>query len=126
MIKADGSPMGPLLRAINTIAKSLAQKFPNIAVDTLAYQYTQQPPTSGLRPEPNVIIRLVKHLQWPMILPLSCARLDFSRLTLRVFSVRHLEQQRSLAHRSVERCIFPGHQRLVQTDVSNLDLELRC
>ena len=58
MIKADGSPMGPLLRAVNAIAKSLAPKFPRVAVDTLSYQYTQVPPTSGLKPEPNVIIRL--------------------------------------------------------------------
>ena len=58
VIQADGSPMGPLLRAVNAVAKSIAQSYPHIAVDTLAYQYTQQPPTSGLKPEPNVIIRL--------------------------------------------------------------------
>ena len=58
IIKAEGSPMGPLLLAVNAIAKKLAPHFPHIAVDTLAYQYTQPPPTSGTKPEPNVIIRL--------------------------------------------------------------------
>lgn len=49
--------MGPLIRAVNQIAKSLSADFPLVAVDTLAYQYTQPPPTIT-KPEPNVIIRL--------------------------------------------------------------------
>eukprot|EP01048_Picozoa_sp_COSAG05_P020253 COSAG05_NODE_3393_length_2090_cov_1.195379_3_plen_224_part_00 len=57
MIQAEGSPMGPLIRAVNQIARSLAADFPQVAVDTLAYQYTQPPPTITV-PEPNVIIRL--------------------------------------------------------------------
>jgi hypothetical protein len=57
VITAEGSPMGPLLRAVNQIAKALAADFPLVAVDTLAYQWSQPPPT-GTKPEPNVIIRL--------------------------------------------------------------------
>jgi hypothetical protein len=57
VIQAEGSPMGPLIRAVNQIARSLAADFPQVAVDTLAYQYTQPPPTITV-PEPNVIIRL--------------------------------------------------------------------
>eukprot|EP01052_Picozoa_sp_SAG31_P027931 SAG31_NODE_2654_length_5292_cov_2.266898_3_plen_221_part_00 len=57
VMKAEGSPMGPLLRAVNQVAKSLASDYPLVAVDTLAYQYTQPPPTIT-KPEPNVIIRL--------------------------------------------------------------------
>ena len=53
----EGSPMGPLLRAVNEIARAVATAYPRVAVDTLAYQYTQPPPTVT-RPEPNVIIRL--------------------------------------------------------------------
>ena len=49
--------MGPMLRAINTIAKRLKPKFPNVAVDTMAYTYSQPPPKVSV-PEPNVIIRL--------------------------------------------------------------------
>ena len=38
VIQAEGSPMGPLLRAVNEIARALAADFPLVAVDTLAYQ----------------------------------------------------------------------------------------
>ena len=57
IIREEGSPMGPLLRAVNTIAKALAPAFPDVAVDTLAYAYTQTPPRLT-KPEANVIIRL--------------------------------------------------------------------
>lgn len=49
--------LSPRLRAVNTIAKRLRRSFPDIAVDTLAYQGTVTPPTLT-KPEPNVIIRL--------------------------------------------------------------------
>ena len=49
--------MGPLLRAVNQVARSIADEFPLVAVDTLAYQYSQPPPNIT-KPEPNVIIRL--------------------------------------------------------------------
>ena len=37
IIKAEGSPMGPLLRAVNAVAAGIADEFPHVAVDTLAY-----------------------------------------------------------------------------------------
>jgi len=49
--------MGPLLRAVNTIAAAIATDFPQVAVDTLAYQYTRPAPKLT-KPLPNVIIRL--------------------------------------------------------------------
>ena len=57
IIQEEGSPSGPLLRAVNQVAKALATEFPLVAVDTLAYQWSQQPPTKTV-PEHNVIIRL--------------------------------------------------------------------
>ena len=42
---------------MNQVARALAPEFPLVAVDTLAYQYSQPPPTIT-KPEPNVIIRL--------------------------------------------------------------------
>ena len=54
----EGSPIGALLNAVNAIADELADEFPHVAFDTLAYQWTRPAPTSGLRPRPNVIIRL--------------------------------------------------------------------
>lgn len=48
---------GPLLRFVNAIARDIAEDYPHIVIDTLAYQYTRKPPLH-VRPEPNVAIRL--------------------------------------------------------------------
>ncbi|MGC8744792.1 MAG: DUF4838 domain-containing protein [Verrucomicrobiia bacterium] len=53
----EGSPSGSLLEFINYIAEKLEPEFPNVAIDTLAYQYTRKPPKT-LKPRENVIIRL--------------------------------------------------------------------
>ncbi|MCD6362360.1 MAG: DUF4838 domain-containing protein, partial [Armatimonadetes bacterium] len=55
--QAEGSPAGPLLDAVNYVAERVAEKYPDVAVDTLAYQYTRKPP-AHIRPLPNVIVRL--------------------------------------------------------------------
>lgn len=57
VIQEEGSPIGPLLRAVNTIASAIASDFPLVAIDTLAYQYTRPAPLKT-KPLPNVIIRL--------------------------------------------------------------------
>jgi hypothetical protein len=53
----EGSQAGPLLAFVNYIAEKIEAEFPSVAVDTLAYQYTRQPPKT-LRPRSNVIVRL--------------------------------------------------------------------
>jgi len=53
----EGSHSGSLLHFVNYVAREVAKEFPNVAVDTLAYQYTRKPP-KFVRPEPNVIVRL--------------------------------------------------------------------
>ena len=53
----EGSDMGAMLRAINTIADAVGRKYPNVAIDTLAYQWSRAPPRRTV-PRPNVIIRL--------------------------------------------------------------------
>jgi len=55
--EAEGSPSASLLKFVNTIAADIEGDYPNILIDTLAYQYTRKPPKS-LRPRSNVIIRL--------------------------------------------------------------------
>ena len=55
--KEEHSQAGPLLRAINTIADAIADEFPEVKIDTLAYTYAQQPPILT-KARPNVIIRL--------------------------------------------------------------------
>ncbi len=54
---AEGSHAGTLLDFVNYVAEKIQSEFPQVAVDTLAYQYTRRPPKT-LKPRPNVIIRL--------------------------------------------------------------------
>ena len=42
---------------MNTIADNIKDEFPNIAVDTLAYQWSRPAPKIT-KPRPNVIIRI--------------------------------------------------------------------
>ena len=53
----EGSHSGTMLDFVNYVAGQIGPEFPNMAVDTLAYQYTRKPPRT-LHPRPNVIIRL--------------------------------------------------------------------
>lgn len=54
---AEGSPAGSLLTFVNAIAAAIEKDHPNVRIDTLAYQYTRQPPKT-VRPRKNVIVRL--------------------------------------------------------------------
>jgi hypothetical protein len=53
----EGSPSGLLLRFVNAVAADIEKEFPNVTIDTLAYQYTRKPPKIT-RPRANVIVRL--------------------------------------------------------------------
>lgn len=53
----EGSPAGTLLRFVNAVAKEIETEFPNVAISTLAYQYTRKPPKL-VKPLDNVIVRL--------------------------------------------------------------------
>ena len=53
----EGSHAGTLLRFINKVAEDIEKEFPDVWVDTLAYQYTRKPPKS-VKPRKNVVIRL--------------------------------------------------------------------
>jgi hypothetical protein len=54
---AEGSPAASLLKFVNAVAEAIEQDHPNIRIDTLAYQYTREPPKT-IRPRHNVIVRL--------------------------------------------------------------------
>lgn len=54
---AEGNYSGSLIRFVNAIAEAIEPDYPHVAIDTLAYQYTRQPPRC-VRPRPNVIVRL--------------------------------------------------------------------
>lgn len=57
IIKQEGSPSGLILRFVNIIAEKIEQHFPDKKIETLAYLYSLEPPTSS-RPRKNVIIRI--------------------------------------------------------------------
>lgn len=55
--KAEESEAGPLIDFVNFLADGIKDKYPEVYIDTLAYQYTQKAPKT-LKPRDNVIIRL--------------------------------------------------------------------
>lgn len=55
--KEEGSPAGPLIRFVNSVAEEVEKEFPGVLVETLAYQYTRKPPLK-VKPRQNVVVRL--------------------------------------------------------------------
>lgn len=53
----EGSPSGLLVRFVNSVAEEIEKEFPDVLVETLAYQYTREPPRH-VKPRNNVVIRL--------------------------------------------------------------------
>ena len=69
----EGSPAGTLLRFVNAVAENIAEDYPNVTVDTLAYKYTRKPPKIT-KPAPNVCVRLCSiecHFSHPLT-TMSC------------------------------------------------------
>jgi len=55
--ETEGSPSASIIKFVNTIAEAIEKEYPNIRIETLAYQYSRKPPKT-LKPHHNVIIRL--------------------------------------------------------------------
>ena len=53
----EGSQAGSLLRFVNAVAEEVEKEFPDVIIDTLAYQYTRRPPRHT-RARRNVCVRL--------------------------------------------------------------------
>jgi hypothetical protein len=53
----EGSESGPMIRFVNAVADAIAKDHPDVAIETLAYQYTRKPPKIT-KPRPNVIVCL--------------------------------------------------------------------
>ncbi len=53
----EGSHSGTLIRFVNAVADSVKEEYPNVYIDTFAYQYTRKAPQHVV-PRDNVIIRL--------------------------------------------------------------------
>jgi hypothetical protein len=72
---AEGSHAGTMLGFVNYVAEKIGPEFPNVAVDTLAYQYTRKPPRI-VKPRSNVIVRLCSiecNFREPLDHPLNAA-----------------------------------------------------
>jgi len=54
---AEGTQMGSLLYFVNKVAAELEEEYPDLAIDTLSYAYTQKT-TAHMNARDNVIIRL--------------------------------------------------------------------
>lgn len=52
----EQTPGGTLFRFVNRIAEDIEDEFPDVAIDTIAYQYSVKPPVIT-KPRKNVIIR---------------------------------------------------------------------
>ncbi len=57
VVTEEGSQAGPMLRFVNAIAAEVEKEFPDVWVETLAYQYTRTAPLK-VRPRDNVVVRL--------------------------------------------------------------------
>lgn len=57
LARQEDSQMAPVLYLVNRVAEAAEKRFPDKAIETLAYQWTRKPP-KNMRPRPNVIIRL--------------------------------------------------------------------
>ena len=54
---AEGSHAGTLILLLNKVAEAVEKEFPDVLVESLAYQYTRKPPKT-IKPRNNVLIRL--------------------------------------------------------------------
>ena len=52
-----GTESGVLIWFVNQVAENIEKEFPNVLIETLAYQYTREPP-KNIRPRDNVLPRL--------------------------------------------------------------------
>ena len=57
VVKEEGGESGPLIHFVNSVAEAIEKEFPDIWVETLAYQYTRTAPLK-VKPRKNVVVRL--------------------------------------------------------------------
>lgn len=67
--EAEQSHAGTLLLMLNKVAEAVEKDFPDVLVESLAYQYTRKPPKT-IKPRDNVLIRLCT-IECSYIQPLS-------------------------------------------------------
>lgn len=68
----EGSPAGLTLQFVNAVAEDIEKEFPDVLVETLAYQYTRKPP-KHVRPRKNVVVRLCS-IECSFVQPLATGK----------------------------------------------------
>ena len=69
LFEENGSQAGPLITFVNEVAEAIEPEFPNVLVETLAYQDTRFAP-SKVKPRDNVVIRLCS-IEYSFLTPLA-------------------------------------------------------
>ena len=57
VVKREGAESGPMIEFVNYVAEQVEKEFPDVLVETLAYQYSRKPP-ARIKPRKNVVVRL--------------------------------------------------------------------
>lgn len=70
----EGSQSGSLLHFVNAVAEEVEKEFPDVIIDTLAYQYTRRPP-KYVKARKNVCVRLCT-IECCFVHPLSECTVD--------------------------------------------------
>ncbi|MBN2450749.1 MAG: DUF4838 domain-containing protein [Lentisphaeria bacterium] len=73
----EGSPAGSLIAFVNQVAEQVEKEFPDVWIETLAYQYTRTPPRT-VRPRHNVVPRLCT-IECDFSLPLDVSPYEQNR-----------------------------------------------
>lgn len=87
----EGSQSALVLDLANYIGEGIEKEFPEVAIDTLAYQWSRKPPRT-MKPRPNVIVRLCSiecNFAFPLDAPQNASFGDdirgWSKLTNRLY-----------------------------------------
>ena len=73
----EGSPAGTMIQFVNQVAAAVEKQFPDVWVETLAYQYTRHPPKT-IKPRRNVVPRLCS-IECDFSLPLDVSPYEQNR-----------------------------------------------
>lgn len=91
LAEKEGSDSALVLDLANYVAEKIQKEFPDVAVDTLAYQWSRKAPLA-MRPRPNVIVRLCSiecNFAYPLDAPQNASFAqdvaNWSRLTNRLY-----------------------------------------
>jgi len=91
LVAKEGSDSALVLDLANYVGEKIEKEFPNVAVDTLAYQWSRHPPKT-MRPRKNVIVRLCSiecNFAYPLNAPQNAAFGDdirgWNKLTDRLY-----------------------------------------